>query len=130
MSTSCGACGAFGILLSGIDVPAVAEIRTQMNEIVANYNDEDMEYNSPEEYPEIIALLDPLKQVFLENGITVPEGASIMWTGSEDDRPSRCDTQAEQWVLGFGLFTRPDQFPAMDATFLDASEWHTWVWLG
>ena len=130
MSTSAGACGAFGILLRPVELPAVVAIREEIEKIAAEYDDEEMQYNSPEEYPEIKAFLEPLKLALREGGINVPDGADLMWTGSEDDRPSRCDTQAEQWVLGFGLFTRPDQFPAMDATFLDASEWHTWVWLG
>ena len=130
MSTSAGACGAFGILLSPDSFPAVVAILEQIQKIVAEYDDEAMEYNSPEEYPAIKALLEPLKTAFRDNGIIIPDGADLQWTGSEDDRPARCDTRAEQWVVGFGLYTRPTQYPPMDATFLGHADWHTWVWLG
>src|ERR1035437_6632427 len=108
MSTSCGACGVFGILLTDSKIPAVAEIVKQLNEAVATYEPEDGEEfdcNTPEDYPKVEALVDPLKKAFEDNGIVLPDGIDLQWTGSEDDQPARCDTAAEQWVLGFGLFT-------------------------
>lgn len=130
MSTSCGACGAYGILLSGVDLPAVAEIRAKLEEIRNGYAEDPGDYNSPEDYPETKELIEPLKKAFRATGINVPEDAGLLWTGSEDDRPAQCETPAEEWVLGFGLFTRPDMFPVMDKSFIEKSEWRTWVWMG
>jgi hypothetical protein len=133
MSTSCGTCGAYGILLSEVELPAVTEIRTRLDEIeelfalAANISDS---ADSVEDVPEVQALLEPLKKAFREAGITVPDGAVLQWTGSDDDRPARCETVAKQWILGFGLFTRPDMYPPMDLSFIEQSRWHTWVWMG
>lgn len=131
MGMDCGAGGAYGILLSTSELPAVVEIREKIDKIVADFvPDDQQEYDEPEDYPGIEELIEPLKQAFRDNGINVPESADLLWTGSNDDQPARCATGAEDWVLGFGLFTRPDKFPPMDPTFLEASEWHTWVWMG
>jgi hypothetical protein len=134
MSTSCGACGAYGILLSEIDMPTVVAIREKLDKIVVDFPESDNfdleEYNTPEDYPGIKELIDPLKQAFRVSGISVPEEASLQWTGSEDDRPARCNTPSEDWVLGFGLFTIPNNIPTLDKSFIKVSEWHDWVWMG
>jgi len=129
---SCGACGAYGISLSEVDLPGVTEIRKQLEEIEAKFTEaEDVDDStSPENVPEIQALIEPLKQAFRAAEITVPDGASLQWTGSDDDRPARCETDPKQWILGFGLFTRPDMYPPMDPSFIEQSRWHTWVWMG
>jgi hypothetical protein len=60
----------------------------------------------------------------------VPSGAYLVWTGSEDDRPARCSTPPEGWVLGWGLFTKPWDYPEMDASFREHAAFHEWVWMG
>jgi hypothetical protein len=132
MSTDAGAAGAYGILLSTVeDIPAVAVICKQLEEIAKREDkDGDREFNEPDAVPEVTAQLGPLIQAFAEAGVIVPTGASLIWTGSEDERPARCETEAEAFVLGFGLMTRPDQYPPMPKEFLERSEWHTWVWMG
>ena len=134
MGMDCGAGGAYGILLSDSELPAVIEIRKKIEKIVTDFpvreSGEAAEFDTPEDYPGVKELIEPLKQAFRDNGINVPESADLLWTGSNDDQPARCVTAAEDWVLGFGLLTRPDKFPVMDPTFLEASEWHTWVWMG
>ena len=133
MSTSTGACGAFGILIVGAWSPEVAALREQLNEVVAAYEAQEGDPddpNSPEERPEVAGIVAALKSAFAARGIIVPESADLLWTGSDDDRPGRCDADPNEWVLGFGLFTRPDQYPAMDPTFLENSQWYTWVWMG
>ena len=37
MSTSCGACGAYGILLSEVDLPVLGKIRPKLDEIKRRY---------------------------------------------------------------------------------------------
>jgi hypothetical protein len=136
MGMDCGAGGAYGILLSNNELPAVVEIVKKLNQIVSDFPNSNQEeeldpelHYEPEDYPGVKELVEPLRQAFREAGINVPESADLLWTGSDDERPARCATGGEDWVLGFGLFTRPDKFPAMDPTFLEASEWHTWVWM-
>jgi hypothetical protein len=132
MSTSAGACGAFGILL-GPYSPEIVALREQLDAVVTAYDNQDGEpddRNSPEEFPEAVVIQGALKVAFAAAGIIVPESAVLHWTGSDDDRPARCDADPNQWVLGFGLFTRPDQYPAMDPTFLANAQWNTWVWMG
>jgi hypothetical protein len=127
---SCGACGAYGILLAEVDLPAIAKIRAKLEKIESRHAEGQGDYNSPEDYPAVEKLFKPLRKALLEAGIVVPEGASLQWTGSDDDQPARCDTAAGQWILGFGLFTEPNKYPPMDPSFIAKSQWHTWVWMG
>lgn len=60
-------------------------------------------------------------------GIAIPGTATLLWTGSEDERPGRCQTAADEWVLGFG-WMKPWEYPAMDQSFRDVAAWHSWVW--
>lgn len=129
MSTACGANGAFGILLSDVKGPALGAIRKKLERIEEKYL-EDVEADSPASMPAVRRLLKPLRDALSAVGIVVPDGARLLWTGSDDDRPASCDTDAEQWILGFGLFTRPDKYPPMSQSFIKASRWHTWVWMG
>ena len=131
MSQSCGACGAFGILLSGR--PELADLFGQLMDYV-NEGDEngtffDKGYNCPEDDPAVNEFLPLFIEALAKSGIEVPDGAGLLWTGNDDERPASCDTSAGEFVLGFGLFTMPWQYPEMADSFKDASFWHTWVWM-
>lgn len=56
-----------------------------------------------------------------------PPGAFPYWTGSEDDRPGRCNTESEVYVLGFSLYSFPQKMPAAG---WDCPHWHAWVSAG
>lgn len=137
MSTSAGAAGAFGILL--MERSEVSGLRAQINDLInglqdENQADEDQTYDDlnldPDDKPEIKAFTPLLITAFRNAGIEVPDEAELFWTGWEHDRPANCSTPAEEFVLGFGLFTDPWDFPEMHQSFRDIARWHTWVWMG
>ncbi len=130
MSTSCGVCGAYGILLSTANLSAVEKIQAKLEVLGRQFTDDPGDYNSPEDNPKVAKLLKPLKRALLEAGIIVPKGARLFWSGTDDERPARCDTSGGEWIIGFGLLTTPHMYPVMDKSFIEKSQWHTWVWLG
>lgn len=74
-----------------------------------------------------------VRAAFAEMGVEVPSSARLCWTGSSDDRAGECETEPEQWVLGWGLYTRPRAYPAFGEEhdlFYEACLFHTWAWAG
>lgn len=67
---------------------------------------------------------------FKAAGIVVPVEAELLPTGTEDEHAGRCATSPDLWVLGFGLFQLPGNYPALHPSFVEAAEWHTWVTYG
>jgi hypothetical protein len=72
---------------------------------------------------------------FKAHGINVPFGAHFVYTGDEDDRPARCETQADDFVLGWGLSSpwhwhESIGVESWDETFRKVADIHTWVWMG
>ena len=65
----------------------------------------------------MLEIRDRLIKAFAEDGIIVPASAALLWTGSEADRLARCATPADEWILGFGVFTNPWDYPPMDESF-------------
>jgi hypothetical protein len=57
-------------------------------------------------------------------------GADLHYTGDEDDRPGRCATAADSWVLGYGVLGFPDIAAELTAEFKSHAEWHFWVTCG
>lgn len=58
-----------------------------------------------------------------------PPDASLFYTGSDDDRPGRCATDSDVWILGFGLLEFPER-QITNTEFLKKADWHTWVTAG
>jgi hypothetical protein len=61
--------------------------------------------------------------------------AVLIYTGDEDERPGRCSTAADDWILGVGLYgvIDPDATPPakeLPLAFVRISDWHTWVEAG
>lgn len=156
MGMDMGCAGALGINLS---VPVYAKIRKHLikvyEEFLVHLHGEHDRYLrilhgdievSQEEFDAMEALSDlteeerqmkwaePFKDRFIEAlakaGIIFPKQAKLLWTGDEDDRPARCDTPAGDWILGFGLFTFPWEYPELDPSFKETANFHTWVWAG
>jgi hypothetical protein len=129
MSTSAGIGGAFGLLLPKF--PKVAaiygDLRSVVNEAVEGKGAGDP--GDMESAPEVLRVRDRLIGVFAEDGILVPASAALLWTGSEADRLAHCATPADEWILGFGVFTNPWDYPPMDASFRKSASFHSWVWL-
>lgn len=62
--------------------------------------------------------------------IVVPARAELQRTTSVENSPGRQETPCDQWVLGLGMFIRPRDWPAMDDSFYNQAQIHTWVWAG
>ena len=77
--------------------------------------------NCPEDDPAVNEFLPLFIEALAKSGIEVPDGAGLLWTGNDDERPASCATSAGEFVLGFGLFTMPWQYPEMADSFKDAS---------
>jgi hypothetical protein len=129
MSTSAGIGGAFGLLLPKF--PKVAAIYDDLK-LVVSKTIEGNGAGDPgdmESAPEVLRVRDRLIGAFAEDGIIVPASAALLWTGSEADRLARCETPADEWILGFGVFTNPWDYPPMDESFRKNSTFHSWAWL-
>lgn len=138
MGYNVGAAGAFGILLSE-QLELKDLYREFWNEVDAwkEADDEecfgryldDMQANS--EGAELLRRWEVRFREALANaGVNVPETAALCFSHTGDDPPGRQATSENEWILGFGLFTRPWEYPPMDQTFRDRAAWHTWVWGG
>jgi len=85
--------------------------------LALRYQKKDRETEPREQYqlfdsaPEVLELRDRLIQAFAEDGIVIPASAALLWTGSEADRLARCATPAGEWILGYGAFTNPWDYP-------------------
>ena len=77
----------------------------------------------------MLEVRDRLIKAFAEDGIIVPASAALLWTGSEADRLARCATPADEWILGYGVFTNPWDYPPMDESFKKISGFHSWAWM-
>ncbi len=72
----------------------------------------------------IVCLLEAL-------GIEVSKDAMLIWTGSGDDRPGRCEAPIDEVILGFWLNDHDPTEPiAMSDEFLKRSHHYSWVWGG
>ena len=129
MSSSAGIGGAFGLLLS--EFPSVAAIYGDLKLYVNQALDREVaaEPGDLEGAPEVLQIRDRLIGAFAKDGILVPASAVLLWTGSEADRLARCATPADEWILGFSVFTNPWNYPPMDASFRKSASFHSWVWL-
>jgi hypothetical protein len=137
MSTSCGAGGAHGILLSNIGsetFPEVVELREKLRQYLDDGDKNgtwmDKGFNSPDQDPKVKRFRKPFIAAFKKSGISVPPNAGLHYTGDEDDRPAEGCDPAEDWVLGFGLFKTPGSYPKMSRAFTRLAGWYTWVWMG
>jgi hypothetical protein len=129
MSSSAGICGAFGLLLP--EFPNVAATYGDLKLVVdrALEGKGAGEPGDMEGAPEVLEIRGRLIEVFAEGGIIVPASAALLWTGSEADRLAQCETPADEWILGYGVFTNPWDYPPMDESFRMNSAFHSWAWL-
>jgi hypothetical protein len=132
MGVDAGAAGAFGLYLPQFN--QLQDLYEELQDYVKQVRDgesEDHRNGDPSDFGEISTYRDRFTVAFVERcGIQVPAGVSLIWTGSENERPARCSTPAEQWVLGWGLLTRPWEYPEMHASFREHAAFHEWVWMG
>jgi hypothetical protein len=132
MGVDAGAAGAFGLYLPQFD--QLEDLYKNLQgyvKLVRDSESEEAPDSEPHHLDQIPTYRDRFVEAFAEKyKIIVPPGAYLLWTGNEDDRPARCDTPSEQWVLGWGLLTKPWDYPEMDASFRKHASFHEWVWMG
>jgi len=151
MGTNYGACGAFGLLLSDYQ-EQLGDLLTKMEEdyqsvynVVNNLNEDDEESRAIiKQYPDLDGGGDDdisavMSKRWLEKittllrdklQIVVPEAAELWRTVSDENSPGRQETPCDEWVLGLGVYVKPRDWPAMDDSFYNRAEFHTWVWAG
>ncbi len=132
MGVDAGAAGAFGLYLPQFDQleDLYKELQGYVNLVRDGEGEEGLD-GEPGDLDQIPMYRDRFVQAFAEKyKINVPPAAHLIWTGSEADRPARCGTPAEQWVLGWGLFTKPWDYPESDDSFREHAAFHEWVWMG
>lgn len=135
MSTSCGAAGAFGILLSNVTGIEGVFKKFKAELLALEAGGDDVEILIRDESEEMKKVLTKYQHLFTKrlhtvHGIIVPPTATLHYTGIEDDRPADGGTPAEEWVLGFGIFMKPWKYPKMLKSFRAEADYHTWVWVG
>jgi hypothetical protein len=124
MSQGIGACGAFGLVLSEHRNLLGETYKNFLLELEDNPNDEDGLFLDGEI---CCKYTDAFIEIFYVNGIVIPWSAAIYYTGTEEERPAQTYTPADDFVLGFGMYHLPWQYPSMDESFMLTSKWHTWV---
>lgn len=135
MGYDVGCAGAFGLLLSQhaeklgkVYSELLSEIKALRQRCAGN---PDLDGHETDEIEKLAEQHGPsIIERFRQMGIDIPGGASLHHTGDWDDRPGRTLTPAEDFVLGYGLYTRPWDYPPMSESFRQVAEWHTWVWGG
>lgn len=75
----------------------------------------------------VLARLPAKTLAAVRKAVGAPPDAAFIWTGSDDDRLGRCATEAEAWVVGYGLFPYLDQVLAMWANGKPAPDCQSWV---
>lgn len=142
MSNCVGESGVFGIRLDQFGGSAIGVVVKEIGDYWENMREELAENGEGPE--EVDAELTEkfggrLREVlYQEQKISVPAGAVICWTGSEDDRASmgRPSTPADIFVFGFGMYAKPweweDRHKASqwDASFRNVADMWTWSWSG
>lgn len=136
MGFDIGVCGAFGIDMD--DVPGCADVMLEFREwlgvqIAARGDVEetaDIVY-AASEWAERLSEICRTRA-----GIYVLASARLIWTGSEDERVGRAETEAERVILGFGIYTDPWDWEvrhgvsAWPQSFKDKALMWTWHWGG
>jgi hypothetical protein len=135
MSMSSGAAGAFGIMLSTIPEFEDVYNKFKAEVVVLEEKGGDLESLIREDDEELKGILSKYQTLFsallhTASGVIVPSSATLHYTGLEDDRPADGATPAEEWVLGFGIYTKPWEYPEMFDSFRTAADYHMWAWVG
>lgn len=141
MSTSYFAHHAFGVEMSEADVDLLdARIALAYTAARAAYRTWELETaddEDPDGAPAVPDEDDPWARVefgldrlsdaeragFLDRAGAPPD-AHLIWTGPPGDRPGRCDTPANAWIVGYGVFDFPRQ---MSSEFRVRGQWFSWV---
>jgi hypothetical protein len=95
MGVEAGACAVYGILMCEVTHRQTVEVYEEfLQKAAAADGDHPFDDISIQDwYGE---LSQRLVQAFALDEVIVPEGVSLLYTGSEDDRPGRCLTPADE----------------------------------
>jgi len=132
MGFEVGCSGGFGILIYQEDNAAICKLYAKFK--LAFEEAKEKDYGKINGY-ELIELfkrqwIKRFIAAFAKTGVVIPEGAQLIYTEDDDSRPGRTATPSYEWIIGFGLFMSPFDYPQADESFKKKADWHTWVWGG
>ena len=137
MGIDAGVCGVFGILLDERFEDLTDEMLDEARTMIGAYETEfNVVYDVVEDPDFSHRWLPVIVERARELGIEIPEEAYLEWSGDWEDRPARCETPAECFLVGFGILLPPwewqEKFGAdkWSESFRKASRWHTWACMG
>lgn len=87
---------------------------------------EDERYYDWEEVQDEVFKRAPDLKEELYSQYQAPDDVKMIWTGDQDDRPGRCATPPDIWILGYRLGSLPLD-KAVPESFRMQAQWHTWV---
>ena len=129
MSQDCGAFLVFGVLLSEKQGPEMAVFLQELGDYLA------LRADGGFDELDMTAWDSEAREVLKACGVHAPDTARLYYTGSEDERPARCCTPSESFILGFGGFTPPLEWEKSHKasewsfSFREAAEFWNWVWM-
>lgn len=128
MSTSYFAHYAYGVLLPE---DLADKLTKRLDEISAadEPDDEDDAVEENRAYTALTRLSEAEIESYLA-AVNAPPGASLIWTGDEDDRPGSCNIDSERWIVGWGVYAFPDATAQVTPQFDQEAQWYSWVTAG
>jgi hypothetical protein len=115
----------YGVTLEEKDQEFLDELFAQVQEDQDSRDDGEfldwLEANKPQDY-------EKANKIVADQG-GGPE-ASLHYSGSDDDRPGRCPTEPDTWLVGFGYLGFPKIAAKIPTEFMEKAEWHEWVTAG
>ncbi len=129
MSTSYFADAVYGVLPAG---PIFDRFVNLFEQFLLEAEQETSDLASEERMNQLAAQVlgaHPDLALELKEQYRAPQDCRLFWTGDEDDRPGRCQTETEIWIYGLGLPAMPVD-EKISTRFRDEAEWHTWVTCG
>ena len=132
MSVDYFASAAFAVRLDDEELKVVDEALEALEE------DEDWDERSVTDYERgraVIAWLEENRPEFLPGLRQKYHGTAateLFSTGSDDDRPGRCQIEADVWLYGVGYlaFGKSQIEPILTPQFREMAEWFSWVSAG
>jgi len=112
-------------------IPKVAAIYGELKLVVNQAIDQEMaaDPGELESAPEVLQIRDRLIEAFCRGRDLVRRQPRCSGLAPRFDRLAKCETPPNEWILGYGVFTNPWDYPPMDESFRKNSTFHSWAWL-
>ena len=127
MSTEYFANAVFGVKLDEADEARIREAVERARPVAESSRADWDDLTPADQMHAMVELIDENEGFVtgLRDRYGASDKARLHWTGDEDDRPGRCNIEADVFVLGYGLLALPETPVPPD--FIPLAEWFTWV---